>query len=221
MIMAKYIDLTGLRFERLTVLEYAGCKNEEAHWHCLCDCGNRTISSGRALRRKQTKSCGCYRRDYQSQNVKHGCNRKKGKTRAYSVWSGMIQRCTNPNDKYFFNYGGRGINVCEQWKDFNNFLSDMGEPPEGKTLDRIDNNIGYSPENCRWADRFVQMRNCRRNVVIEFEGKKQTLIEWAEETGIKFNTLQSRINNPKWTLSDALTKPAQRYTKSTSGVGNK
>jgi hypothetical protein len=106
----------------------------------------------------------------------------------------MKDRCFNITNKSYANYGGRGISVCKRWECFENFYEDMGEPPEGRSLDRIDNNKGYSPGNCRWATRKEQNTNQRSNVLIEFAGRTQTLSEWANEKGINRMTIRSRLD---------------------------
>jgi hypothetical protein len=113
-----------------------------------------------------------------------------------SVWRGMKSRCFNPNEKSYKNYGGRGVTVCERWEDFNNFYEDMGPRPSDKhSIDRIDNDGDYCLENCRWATRVEQNRNCRSNRLWVYQGKKQTISMWAEDTGLSYDTLYRR-----WTL---------------------
>ena len=119
----------------------------------------------------------------------------------------MVQRCTNPNDEAYHNYGARGISVCDRWLDFANFLEDMGESPPRLTIDRIDNNRGYEPGNCRWATYKEQMNNVRYNRIIEFDGKTLTLQQWSEESGINIGTLRNRLFVNNWPIADALTQP--------------
>jgi hypothetical protein len=121
----------------------------------------------------------------------HGHARRKKFSPTYISWVGMIQRCEYPNHIKYSQYGGRGITVCDRWKTFINFLSDMGERPNGKSLDRIDLNQGYCPSNCRWATKSEQMRNTRRALV--FEGKP--LAQWAEESGVSYQTLKARLRD--------------------------
>ncbi len=140
--------------------------------------------------------------------MKHG----KTNTRAYRIWQNMKNRCRNKNIGCFKNYGGRGIVVCRRWNDsFENFLTDMGEPPLGHSIDRIDNNGSYSPTNCRWADSFTQTNNARSNLVLECFGKKQTLSSWAREIGINYDTLRYRILYYKWPIERALTETVRGY----------
>jgi hypothetical protein len=123
----------------------------------------------------------------------------------------MLTRCTNPNNTHFHNYGGRGITVCDRWKTFENFYTDMGDKPEGMSIDRIDNDKGYSLENCRWATRTEQTRNRKLTRIIEFNGQKRCVAEWAELMGISYKILRNRLDK-KWSIEKALTfAVAARY----------
>lgn len=153
----------GERFGRLVVLSGQGKKRE-----CLCDCGN-TIKVGRTsdLTSGNTASCGCLRREVTRANrLKHGAASGTKVTRAYGVWQTMLQRCRNPRNHKWNDYGGRGISVCERWNEFANFLQDMGEPPIGLSIDRVDNDGNYEPGNCRWATSQQQAANRRRKNVL-------------------------------------------------------
>lgn len=162
--------MTGQVFGRLTVLHRVPSKGVVARWRCACTCGVALDIAGSSLRLGKTVSCGCYSRD---RSTRHGAAGKPNPARTavigrdplYAVWSAMLQRTTNPNDKGFKNYGGRGIGVCARWRDFAAFRDDMGARPDGLTLERRDNNGDYEPDNCYWADRFVQNNNTRRNAV--------------------------------------------------------
>ena len=122
----------------------------------------------------------------------------------YGRWLMMWQRCHNPKNNRYKDYGEKGIIVCERWKDFRNFLNDMGEPPVGASIERKDNSKGYFPENCIWANQSVQMRNTKRTRIIEFNGKSQCVTDWAKEIGIQESSLRKRLD--KWPLEKALTK---------------
>lgn len=125
----------------------------------------------------------------------------------YKVWSGIIQRCENPNNNRYDDWGGRGIKMCEEWRtSFDNFLRDMGNRPSPKhQIDRIDNDGDYSPENCKWSDLYEQSHNTRRNRWVEYDGRKQTIDQWALELGLKYRTLHARLVDYHWPIERALT----------------
>lgn len=195
-------DIAGIRFGRLTAVKYVG----DGRWQCSCACGGTATVITTNLKKGNSTSCGCKRRET---NVKHGMSN----SRVYSVWKSMVQRCHNPNDRSFENYGGRGIQVCEEWRDnFSQFIADMGIRPDGFDLDRIDNDKGYSPENCRWVSRLRNLNNKRTNRFLEFEGRKMTIAQWASVMGMNYRTLNNRINRG-WPLERALTEGAKASFK--------
>jgi hypothetical protein len=156
-------DLSGQTFGRLYVSFPAGCDTHgDMRFYCICECGELRVVAGFNLRSGHTSSCGCLQRLLASKtHTKHGHCYNATTSPTYTTWLCMIQRCTNPNQKFFRNYGGRGIKVCERWMTFENFLSDMGERPIGTTIDRENNDLGYFKENCRWATRKEQQNNLR------------------------------------------------------------
>jgi hypothetical protein len=201
-IKMKLIDRTGHRYERLVVLERAPNANQRdtnARWLCRCNCGKTTIAYGQDLARGKIKSCGCLNAE---RITKHG----RSRTRVYDIWKQMWQRCENPKCSSFGNYGGRGITVCEEWRDFAQFFADMGDPPPRRTLERCDNSKGYSKANCRWATRSDQLNNTRVNHVLEFDGMRMTIAKWSERTGLKVSTIHSRIQYG-WPVWRTLTEP--------------
>ena len=161
------MNLTGLKFGKLTVISLAGCTNyREYKWNCKCDCGNETIVFEKNLRRSHTKSCGCLKVEKgienSQNNYKHGHNKSGGnKSKEYTAWESMKARCYNKNYHHYNCYGGRGIKVCDKWlNDFQAFLNDVGYAPNvDYSLDRINNNGHYEPGNVRWADIYQQNQN--------------------------------------------------------------
>lgn len=189
----KIIDRTGLRYGKLTVIDKAPNKSvtdTNARWSCLCDCGKTTIAYGQDLGRGKHQSCGClHRGDAGKRNKTHGMSR----TVAYRAWCQMRNRCNNPKSTKFKYYGARGIKVCERWSKFENFISDMGHPSDGLSLDRIDVNGDYEPSNCQWATK-VQQANNKRVARLTYNGISMTVKEWADCLGISISTFRDRIS---------------------------
>ena len=201
----KLIDLTGQQFGHWTVVSQADTTKFGAYWNCTCDCSPTVIHQIRSchLRSGRSKSCGCHRNVELSKRLTtHG----RSKTRIYKIWEMMVQRCTNPRATGYRIYGGRGITIDPLWLNFDKFYADMGEPPsDNHTLDRKETNLGYSKVNCRWATYEIQANNRRTNVLIEFNGRSQTLTQWANELGITRSSLQNRLA-AGWSLERALTE---------------
>ena len=202
-------DLTGQKFGYLTVVEKAGSdpKRAEWRWLCKCDCGNFTIVPSYRLRHGGVTSCGCHQYD------RNFCSKKaKNFPRLYRIYRGMKTRCTNPKYTYWHRYGGRGISVCDEWQKFDNFCdwalsSGYEERDSALSIDRIDVDKGYSPDNCRWATATQQANNTSRNHFISAFGKTMTIAEWAKETGIKDRTIYCRVVKYGWTPEEAVSIP--------------
>lgn len=166
--MSKAINMTGQRFGRLICVEPTCSTKSGLYWKCGCDCGGIIEVLRGNLLKGNTQSCGCLWNESRKANgykrIVHGRTsrlngKKKNRTGTYSSWEAMHNRCNNPKSNYYHRYGGRGIKVCERWNNFNNFLFDMGERPEGKTLDCINNNGNYEPSNCKWSTALEQSNN--------------------------------------------------------------
>lgn len=190
--MPKSADLTGFRFGKLVV---TGRKvaNGRGYWICKCDCGNETTARTDSLKTGHTSSCGCVGRIKRQEALRtHGC----WGTRLYNIWHCMIQRCTNPTASSYVRYGGRGINVCTEWRNsfeaFCDWAIENGYSDD-LSIDRIDVNGNYEPSNCRWATMGEQANNRRTSNTITFKGETHTLADWAKITGIRRSTLVSRI----------------------------
>ena len=207
-------DLTGQKFGRLTVIELAGsdaCKNRL--WRCRCDCGTITVKNGACLRSGDTRSCGCLQREETSKRMTtHGHNKNRVRERLYGVWAGMMTRTSNPNSDNYQYYGGRGISVCDEWRDYESFrgwalANGYNENAQrGKcTLDRIDTDKDYCPDNCRWVDMNVQANNMRSNRLMEYNGEVHNMKEWATILGINYSTFKAWTHRGL-TIEDMLLK---------------
>lgn len=218
-------DLTGKQFFRLKVVSRAPGRPKangkfQAMWNCVCECGKSSTVAAGDLRNGHTKSCGCHRTETTvARSTIHGCCSRNGKTPEFGVWVSMRQRCLDPNTKSYLRYGGRGITICERWLDsFVNFLADMGPRPSPEhSIDRKNNAGNYEPDNCVWATRKAQARNKRNTHIIELDGQRKSMVEWAEIAGMDVRTLWNRINlgwTPKRAISEPLRKwPSQVTTK--------
>lgn len=179
----------GQSIARLTVLSVHRSKDKGIQAKCRCKCGKRVTVLFRKLIVGEKVSCGCAQIEFVTNlNKTHGLT----KTKEHSIWNGMIQRCTNAKRHSFKHYGGRGIGVCDRWMRFENFLEDMGNCPTGKTLGRIDNNSGYSPDNCRWETKREQCNNTRTNKRISYEGETLTIAQWSRRLNLNRFTLYHR-----------------------------
>lgn len=205
-------DLTGMKFNMLTVMRRAPDKyNRKGYpqkmWLCICDCGNEVIVRHYALLSGGTKSCGCYSK--QRHLKQNGLSHHP----LYRKWQGMIRRCEKPNSHAYENYGGRGIRVCKEWRDnylaFYEWAINTGYAKgNGLSLERIDNDGDYSPDNCRWATYREQQNNKRRSRFVTYNGKTLTVAQWERETGIKRYTIIGRLNRG-WSAERVLTTPVK------------
>ena len=203
--MSRFIDLTGKKFNKLTVekrLENA--KGGVAVWLCKCDCGNYTTVRGGNLKNGAVKSCGCL--THIPKNKLHGMKN----SRLYSLWNAMKSRCNNPNIKSYIRYGGRGISVCDEWEksflSFYNWAINNGYK-DNLSIDRIDNNGNYCPENCRWITFEEQCNNRRTNIVFEYNGEKHNLMQWCKLLNLDYKFIHNRIYKMKWDFEKAITTP--------------
>lgn len=205
----KKVDWSGKTQGNLTVVRDIGkdCYGSRL-WLCVCSCGTEVVKSSNVLK-QGVKSCSakCGVGESNRNRTKHGqATRDKGTTKVYMTWLSLRDRCTNPNCAAYPRYGGRGITVCRRWNSFENFYADVGEPPTPKhTLDRINNNKGYTPSNVRWATRKEQANNRNRNVWVKYEGKRMTWAQWAEHLGISYTCLMTRVRD-KTDLKEILVK---------------
>lgn len=216
--MPKRLDLVGQTFGLLTVQSFAYYSREKkkAYWNCICKCGKQTVVSTLCLRHGDTKSCGCYgdlvRKKFGGHHITHSYSHHP----ICNTYYNMKGRCCNKNDDAYKNYGGRGIKVCDEWLNNSSAFVEWSLSngwKEGLTLDRIDVNGNYEPNNCRWITRKEQMNNKRNSRFISYNGTSKTISQWAELFGIKYHVLIDRINKG-WSVEEALTTPVKsRKTK--------
>lgn len=204
--MPAFVDLTGKKFGRLTALRRVeNNRHNQPRWLCRCDCGEEKPVVAGHLTSGSSKSCGCYNRDVHRQvcierNTSHG----ESRTRPHRIWIGLAHRTK-------YNAGP----ICQRWRLYENFIADMGPPPTDRhTIDRIDNSLGYSPENCRWATMKEQQNNRTNNRRITWNGGTLTLMQWAEKTGIDRSTIARRLDKLGWTVGDALSLPTSPVARS-------
>lgn len=204
--MAVVKRLEGQRFGRLVAVEEVGrTNNGNAKWLCKCDCGGQKVVASYALRTGRTQSCGCIKAE---QNHAQGTHHETNSP-IYRLWTGIKTRCYNQKEFHYPNYGGRGITVCDEWKGnyevFRDWCLENGYR-KGLTIDRIDVNGDYCPENCRFATQKVQQNNRTNNRLISYNGETHTMAEWADILGMRYGQLEHRINRG-WDVHSAFTVP--------------
>lgn len=215
------IDITGMKCGRWTVIRRAATRvsgvfhdRHVAMWLCRCVCGVEREVESRNLREGHSLSCGCYRadasRDSIERKLKSRYKHSLSKSAEYGIWCNMKQRCNNPLNTRYKDYGGRGVQVCQEWRNsFEAFYAAMGpRPSKAHTVDRIDNDGNYEPGNCRWATKVEQSENQRCSILITIDGKTMGLARWASELGLSKSTVRHRIKHG-WAAIDAVTTPAQ------------
>ncbi len=206
--MRTYDEYIGRKFGRLTVIGITREKNK-CWFICNCDCGKRTRTYYYTILNGTAKSCGCYKKEVLQALL--GKYDPKDK-RLACIWKGMRQRCFNEKFPNYKDYGGRGITVCDEWNDFNVFKdwAYANGYTDGLTIERVDNNNGYSPDNCRWADMKTQNNNKRNNTRLTLHGKTKTLSMWCDEYGMKYSVVYQRVHTYGWDLETALKTPLMR-----------
>ena len=207
----KQLNITGKRFGKLVAIKTIGKnKNGVYLWQCKCDCGNEITASVGNLNNGHTKSCGCLRADRcKTKFTKHGLER----TRLYDIWRDMRLRCYDERNISYNRYGGRGITICDEWKEDVKAFYDWAMANgynDSLTIERIDNDGNYFPENCRWATVKEQANNRRSNVLVTHKGKTQTMKEWANEVGIPYKVVWARTQKLGWSVERALTDPVRK-----------
>lgn len=216
-------DLAGQMFGRLTVVDiferrcYAN-SSPKIIWLCRCSCGVIVRCPSAHLANGNTRSCGCLKLDKLfERSTTHG----KTRTPEYRSWNAMLNRCYNRNGQAYRNYGGRGIIVCDRWRDsFVNFLADMGmRPSKAYTIEREDNDGNYEPGNCSWQTKKVQANNRRTNRLITYQDKTLTVGQWADELGVSNSFIYARLNHG-WSVEDALTKPRYYHPPKRSSIAS-
>lgn len=195
------LNLLWQSFGRLKVINDAGSsRSRQSMWLCECSCGNTLTVRGCDLVNGTTKSCGCLRKEVASlYNTTHGYTGSP----TYHVWEAMLRRCRNADSPDYSGYGGRGIFVCERWYKFENFLEDMGEKPDGLSIERTDNNSGYSLDNCVWASMTTQARNRRSTRNLTYRGETLCVAAWADRLGLKRDVLYVRLRRG-WSIERTL-----------------
>lgn len=220
-------NIANQRFGRLVALERVEDRITKSgrkiiQYKCRCDCGNEKVVDARHLKDGSIISCGCYLHEMLIENGKRVAKKPSNihhliNSRIYRIWGNMVNRCTNINNPAFGRYGGRNITVCDEWKDsFETFYewAKLSGYNDNLTIDRIDNNSGYAPDNCRWVNRYVQANNKRNNILYCYDGKTLTLSEISRMVNIPYKTLHRRINTLGWDFEKAINEKVQTHRRS-------
>lgn len=216
----KLVNLVGKKFGRLLVVEKATPLNGRTRWLCKCDCGNNCIVHGSSLKTGNTTSCGCYK----TENAKrlYSTVRQNDK-HLYAVWNGIKQRCNNPNNSSFHNYGGRGIKICDSWancyENFYEWAMNNGYK-KGMQIDRINNDGNYEPKNCRFVNREIQANNKRNIKLYTINGVTKSMPQWCREYKQDYYLVRQRVSKLGWTIEEALLTPKNQTRCNLTDIPN-
>ena len=199
------VDLTGQKFGRLTVVQFDHKENGRKYYLCQCDCGNFKIVSNHSLKSGNTKSCGCLHKEILIQRNKDNRIHHPENERLLRIWRAMLHRCYKETDEHYDYYGGRGIKVCDDWHDFEAFQkwALANGYADNLTIDRLDGNKDYCPENCSWATMTVQNNHKSDTKWLTYKGKTQSLSDWCRELGLDYFRIKARLNSLGWSVEDA------------------
>lgn len=206
-------NLIGKQFGKLQVIKFVETKKYHSYWLCQCECGMQKIILGDNLKRGRTISCGCYKKqNVKTLNTKHNLTG----TRIYNIWCNMKARCYKEKDISYKNYGGRGIKICNEWlnsfEEFYKWAMENGYN-DNLSIDRIDVDGNYEPNNCKWSNMVEQCNNRRSSHYIEYNGEKHTIAEWAKIKGIKYHTLLQRLDKLHWNIEKSLNTEVANVNK--------
>ena len=199
------VDLTGQKFGRLTVVRFDHKENGRKYYLCQCDCGNFKIVSNHSLKSGNTKSCGCLHKEILIQRNKDNRVHHPENERLLRIWRAMLHRCYKETDEHYDYYGGRGIKVCDDWHDFEAFQkwALVNGYADNLTIDRLDGNKDYCPENCSWVTMTVQNNHKSDTKWLTYKGKTQSLSDWCRELGLDYFRTKARLNSLRWSVEDA------------------
>lgn len=205
----------GKKYNRLTILDFSHKDKDRRYFNVLCDCGVKKIVNIHWITNGNTKSCGCLIREIAAELCRKKATHGKSGTRIYNIWTGIINRCNNSTWKEYLKYGARGISVCEEWLDYKNFENWVNSSgySDNLSIDRIDNNGNYEPNNCKWSNPTEQANNRRSSVYLEYNGEVKTIANWSRVFNISQGIIGARIKRG-WTIEDAFLKPTRKIVYS-------